>query len=119
MPKSSKKLKKSDLRKKVQLALKNARANIKKLENLSPVMTSLLEPKKPEPHRCYDCGAPALRLSEVGTVHINLLSPLKELVRVIRDFQCGDYSPIMDEIFEAEHAIRLADGMAEKGIDYD
>jgi hypothetical protein len=34
---------------------------------------------------------------------------LSDLVHCIRDFQLGDYSPLMDEIFEAEHAISEAD----------
>jgi hypothetical protein len=38
----------------------------------------------------------------------SLLEPLKDLVRVIRNFECGDYSPIMDELFDAEDAIKSA-----------
>ncbi len=38
-----------------------------------------------------------------------LLSTLKDLVRCIRDFQLGDYSPLMDEIFDAENAIAMAE----------
>lgn len=34
-----------------------------------------------------------------------LLTSLKDLVRVIRNFEVGDYSPIMDELFDAEEAI--------------
>lgn len=36
---------------------------------------------------------------------VDLITPLKDLVRVIRNFECGDYSPIMDELFDAEEAI--------------
>jgi hypothetical protein len=50
---------------------------------------------------------------------VDLLTPLKELVRVIREFQCGDYSAIMDEVFDAEHAIRLAEKKPKKGLDYE
>jgi hypothetical protein len=53
---------------------------------------------------------------EVGSV--DLLTPLKDLVRVIRNFEVGGYSPIMDELFDAEHAIRVAEGKPEEGIDY-
>jgi hypothetical protein len=38
-----------------------------------------------------------------------LLKPLKDLVRVIRNFEVGDYSPIMDELFDAEEAIEIAE----------
>ena len=40
----------------------------------------------------------------------DFLKPLKDLVKVIRKFEVGDYSPIMDELFDAEEAIRLAEG---------
>jgi len=36
---------------------------------------------------------------------VDFISPLKHLVKVIRNFECGDYSPIMDELFDAEEAI--------------
>ena len=36
---------------------------------------------------------------------VDFISPLKDLVKVIRNFECGDYSPIMDELFDAEEAI--------------
>jgi len=51
--------------------------------------------------------------------HVDLLTPLKDLVRCIRDFQLGDYSPLMDEIFDAEHAIRMAEKKPKKGLDYE
>lgn len=38
-----------------------------------------------------------------------VLLQLKELVRCIREFQLGDYSPLMDEIFDSEVAIREAE----------
>ena len=38
-----------------------------------------------------------------------LLQPLKDLVRVIRNYEVGDYSPIMDELFDAEEAIGIAE----------
>ena len=38
----------------------------------------------------------------------SLLQPLKALVRVIRNFEVGDYSPIMDELFDAEEAIETS-----------
>lgn len=40
----------------------------------------------------------------------DLLVQLKDLVRCIREFQLGDYSPLMDEIFDSEAAIRDAEG---------
>jgi hypothetical protein len=84
--------------------------------------------KKPKCVTCPACGGPAtdtsLHITRVGdkperVKHVDLLTPLKDLVHVIRDFQCGDYSPIMDEIFDAEHAIALAERKPRKGIDYD
>jgi len=39
----------------------------------------------------------------------DLLKTLKDLVHCIRDFQLGDYSPLMDEIFDAEEAICRAE----------
>jgi hypothetical protein len=39
-----------------------------------------------------------------------LLHQLKDLVRCIREFQLGDYSPLMDEIFDSEAAIKDAEG---------
>jgi hypothetical protein len=38
-----------------------------------------------------------------------VLHQLKELVRCIREFQLGDYSPLMDEIFDSEAAIKEAE----------
>ncbi len=38
-----------------------------------------------------------------------LLYQLKTLVRCIREFQLGDYSPLMDEIFDTEAAIKKAE----------
>jgi hypothetical protein len=35
-----------------------------------------------------------------------LYDNLKDLVHCIRDFQLGDYSPLMDEIFDSEHALK-------------
>ena len=39
----------------------------------------------------------------------DLLARLKDFVRCIREGQLGDYSPLMDEIFDAEYAIRQAE----------
>ena len=36
------------------------------------------------------------------------------MVKCIRNFELGDYSPLMDEIFESEHAIELAKPLAKK-----
>jgi hypothetical protein len=74
--------------------------------------------QKPECVKCPTCGAPAVKAKQDKVVAVNLSKPLIDLVRVIRDFQCGDYSPIMDEVFDAEHAIRMAGARPEKGIDY-
>ena len=49
---------------------------------------------------------------------VDLLEPLKDLVRVLRNFEVGDYSPIMDELFDAESAIRIAENKQKRGIDY-
>lgn len=38
-----------------------------------------------------------------------VLKQLKELVRCIRNNELGDYSPLMDEIFDSEAAIRDAE----------
>ena len=38
-----------------------------------------------------------------------LLTCLKDIVRCIRAGQLGDYSPLMDEIFDAEEAISKAE----------
>lgn len=43
----------------------------------------------------------------------NLLAQLEDLVRCIREGQLGDYSPLMDEIFDSEYAIRQAEGVPE------
>ena len=47
-----------------------------------------------------------------------LLQPLKDLVKVIRNFECGDYSPIMDEIFDAEYAIREVEKVSQNRVLY-
>jgi len=73
---------------------------------------------KPKCTDCKSCGAPAVR-ERARVTRVDLLTPLKELVRVIREFQCGDYSAIMDEVFDAEHAIRLAEKKPKKGLDYE
>ena len=78
--------------------------------------------KKPKCVTCSTCGAPTVvRLIPHDYVieHVDLLTPLKDLVRCIRDFQLGDYSPLMDEIFDAEHAIRMAEKKPKKGLDYE
>lgn len=88
--------------------------------------------KKPKCVSCPTCGAPAVKRSTISrhytvspsvvcdvTEHVDLLTPLKDLVRCIRDFQLGDYSPLMDEIFDAEHAIRMAEKKPKKGLDYE
>ena len=71
---------------------------------------------KPKCDRCPVCKASVI--SGKAFQHVDLLGPLKDLVNVIRNFEVGDYSPIMDELFDAEHAIRLAEGKPEKGLDY-
>lgn len=38
-----------------------------------------------------------------------VLRQLKEMVRCIRDHQLGDCSPLMDEIFDSEDAIKQAE----------
>ncbi len=77
--------------------------------------------KKPKCTNCPNCGAPAVVESpQLGSLgHVDLLTPLKDLVRCIRDFQLGDYSPLYDEIFDAEHAIRMAEKKPKKGLDYE
>ena len=40
--------------------------------------------------------------------HDNLLKNLERLVKCIRNFELGDYSSFMDEIFDLEDAIRKA-----------
>ncbi len=80
--------------------------------------------KKPKCTDCPNCGAPAVNVMDPDilasrTKHVDLLTPLKDLVRCIRDFQLGDYSPLYDEIFDAEHAIRMAEKKPKKGLDYE
>jgi hypothetical protein len=41
--------------------------------------------------------------------HDLLLRNLKDMVKCIRNFELGDFSPIMDEIFDSEHAIKEAE----------
>ena len=79
--------------------------------------------KKPKRVKCPICKAPGIAAERVSTEpikHVDLLTPLKDLVRCIRDGQLGDFSPLMDEIFDAEHAIRMAEARMKllKGIDY-
>lgn len=40
--------------------------------------------------------------------HDLLLTNLKNLVKCIRNFELGDFGPLMDEIFDSEHAIKKA-----------
>lgn len=81
--------------------------------------------KRPKCGKCPTCGAPGIERpndnsDSVPIKHVNLLDPLDNLVRVIRNMECGDYSPIMDELFDAEHAIRLARGnRLLKGVDWE
>ena len=41
--------------------------------------------------------------------HELLLKNLKDLVKCIRNGELGDFSPLMDEIFDSEHAIKEAE----------
>lgn len=41
--------------------------------------------------------------------HNRLLRELKDLIKCIRNFELGDFSPLMDEIFESEDAIEKAE----------
>lgn len=81
--------------------------------------------KKPKCVGCATCGAPAVQESpapatrSASIAHVDLLNPLKDLVRCIRNGQLGDFSPLMDEIFDAEHAIRMAERKPLKGLDYE
>jgi hypothetical protein len=43
--------------------------------------------------------------------HDRLYWELHDLIKCIRDFQLGDYSPLMDEIFDSEHALKLGKGL--------
>lgn len=43
--------------------------------------------------------------------HELLLKNLKDLIKCIRDGELGDYSPLMDEIFDSEHAIKEAESL--------
>jgi len=80
--------------------------------------------RKPKCVSCATCGAPGVQESPApatraaSIAHVDLLTPLKDIVRCIRDFQLGDYSPLYDEIFDAEHAIRMAERKPQKGLDY-
>lgn len=98
--------------------------------------------KKPKCIRCPACEAPAIespkpryrlgrcvahseagckvceKRSKSNIEHVNLLEPLKDLVRCLRNFELGDYSPLMDEIFDAESAIALAEKKPRNGIEY-
>lgn len=46
--------------------------------------------------------------------HDLLLKNLTAIVRCIKNFELGDYSPLMDEIFDSEHAIKLAKPLSKK-----
>ena len=46
--------------------------------------------------------------------HDLLLENLKAIIKCIRNFELGDYSPLMDEIFDSEHAIKLAQPLSKK-----
>lgn len=50
-----------------------------------------------------------LELVELKESHEHLLKNLKDLVKCIRNGELGDYSPLMDEIFDSEHAIKEAE----------
>jgi hypothetical protein len=81
-----------------------------------------MKSKKPKCVKCPCCKAPAIKTphgNDHGIEIVDLLTPLKDLVKVIRNFECGDYSPIMDELFDAESAIRLAEAKPKKGLDYE
>jgi hypothetical protein len=39
---------------------------------------------------------------------VDLLTPLKQLAKVVRNCEAGDWSPIADELFDAEDAIEEA-----------
>jgi len=77
---------------------------------------------RPRGIKCWTCAAPGIDKStrfEAKVERVDLLTPLKDLVRCIRAGQLGDFSPLMDEIFDAEHAIRMAENKAKKGLDYE
>jgi hypothetical protein len=57
----------------------------------------------------YEAGWFVAREYEYAPNHVTMYRALKDMVKVIRNFECGDYSPIMDELFDAEEAIRLAE----------
>jgi len=50
-----------------------------------------------------------LSLVKLKESHELLLRNLKDLVKCIRGGELGDYSPLMDEIFDSEHAIKEAE----------
>lgn len=54
-------------------------------------------------------GVDATHKERLDSAAPELLFQLKQLVRCIREQQLGDYSPLMDEIFDSEHAIQLAE----------
>ena len=47
---------------------------------------------------------------------VDFITPLKRLVKVIRNHEVGDWSPIADEIFDAEEAIKEAANLTDKTL---
>lgn len=50
-----------------------------------------------------------LKMVKLKESHELLLKNLKDLIKCIRAGELGDYSPLMDEIFDSEHAIKEAE----------
>ena len=57
----------------------------------------------------HEAGWFVARRYEYAPIHVTMYKALKDLVKVIRNFEVGDYSPIMDELFDAEDAIKKAE----------
>lgn len=47
-----------------------------------------------------------MKVKTLQESHDYLLSNLQDLIKCIRNFELGDYSPLMDEIFDSEDAIK-------------
>lgn len=49
-----------------------------------------------------------MKITTLQESHDYLLANLSSLIKCIRNFELGDYSPLMDEIFDSEDAIKEA-----------
>lgn len=50
-----------------------------------------------------------MEVNNLQQSHDYLLLNLKDLIKCIRNFELGDYSPLMDEIFDSEDSIEKAE----------